>query len=512
MVGSNIGPYRVIRKMAEDRFGEVFEAIDPTRRKRVLIKSLRREAASRPEVLSRLYSEAQTLALLNHPHGARLYGFIRANDNLYLVMEFIEGESLRSILREKGRLEPHLALAVFHQILSAVKFAHELGVVHGDLKPSNIMVANFAQIKVLDFAIAPILGDLDIDPQISSAPYTAPEQIKGQPVDDRSDIYSLGVLLYELLVGKLPFSSDSSGADRGPMPPPSKLIAKCPPWLDAFLLRALAASPTDRFQSVAAMAQAMGPAFAARRRKNFLQSARDGIRQSVQRLAAGPAFLIAGAKQGGKRLAQATAQTQASFIRSFQTAVAAHNPWKWTKRGALRIESWMRGIRPRLRGVIRSSDRSALNERFSGFAQNNLKRYAVLATLLVSVLIETFVFRGANTLLSPELNSIPVLNRTGGVQSILEPLNSASAPAPAIEVASEPEPPKPLKRSNQFARVRSEGNELHHDALDSRRTVTYRSEPEKASRPVLPEPRLPETKRNPETKIAKVQLNIRWEN
>ena len=186
MVDRSIGPYKIVREIGEDRSLQVFQAVDATRNKAVILKSFEPEAAKRSEVEARLYSEAKTLALLNHPNIARIIGFVRASNRFYLVMEYVEGRSLESLLREKGRLDPNLALAIFHQIIAAVKFAHEMGVVHGDLKPSNVMVSSFAQIKLLNFAIAPILGDLDVDyPRPSSAPYIAAERINGEPADAR---------------------------------------------------------------------------------------------------------------------------------------------------------------------------------------------------------------------------------------------------------------------------------------------------------------------------------------
>jgi serine/threonine-protein kinase len=114
MVDSNVGPYKIIRQIAENSFAQVFEALDLTRKKKVCLKYLRPDAASRPEIESRLHSEAKTLALLNHPHIARLFGFVRRDDRLYLVMEFIEGETLEAVLKREGRLQLNVALAFFH--------------------------------------------------------------------------------------------------------------------------------------------------------------------------------------------------------------------------------------------------------------------------------------------------------------------------------------------------------------------------------------------------------------
>ena len=539
MVHRNIGPYKIIREVAEDRLGQLFEAVDSRRKKHVIIKSLRPEAASRPEVLSRLHSEAKTLALLNHPHIARIFGFIRVNNNLYLVMEFVAGESLRSVLKEKGRLDPNLVLAIFHQIIAAVKFAHELGVVHGDLKPSNIMVSSFAQIKILNFAIAPILGDLDIaNHGVSSAPYMAPERIAREPVDARSDIYSLGVLFYEAIVGRAPFPGNAQeeirrAACNSMLLPPSLLLSNCPKWLDAFLLRALAASPDERFPSVAAMAQAMGPAVPIRSKRISSKPLIDSIRHGVQRISSVPSTLYGTANRrvgslathlnGAVRIAR---QKQTGATRSLHSATAslrktliAVNPWIWTKRAAFKIQAWTCEIQSQSRSVRTRAIRipGRLTERFTGFAETNWKRYVVLATLLTAVIIETFIFGGTNTLLSPDFNSLPALSGNGAAQSVLEPLNLQ--PPPAIELASKPEPqPKIVKRKNRVAAVveppKGAPDRLHQEALNSKRTVTYRAEPENHfNRPALQDARVNEpSKRNPENNPAKPQLNVRWEN
>ena len=257
----------------------------------------------------------------------------------------------------------------------------------------------------------------------------------------------------------------------------------------------------------------------------------DSIRQGVERVSSIPSLLFGGASRmftglathlhGALSLAQ---QKSDSATRSLHTAtrslrriVKTVNPRMWTKRAAGQIQAWTHRTPLQFRTVSPAALRipERLKERLTGFAENNWKRYGVLATLVVAVLIETFIFGGANTLLNPEFNSIPALNQTGGAQSILEPLNPA---ATVVEVAADPEPPpKIAKRMNRGTKTSEPTNagaeDLHHEALNSKRTVTYREGDDPSSRAVLQDVRVSEpAKRNPENNTAKVQLNVRWEN
>jgi tRNA A-37 threonylcarbamoyl transferase component Bud32 len=370
MVDSRIGPYKFIREIAEDRLGHAFEATDVTNKKHVVIKSLRPEVANRPEIVSRLYSEAKTLARLNHPHIAKILGFIRRNDCLHLVMEFVDGESLQAILKGKTRLDPPVALAFFHQILSAVGFAHELGVIHGDLKPSNIMVSSFGQIKVLDFAIATILGSSDpVRPRVSTVRYLSPEQIRGEPVDVRSDIFSLGILLYEFIVGRAPFDRPGEvapGASPESTPlPPSLLVTNCPQWLDAFVLRALAPSPADRFPSIAAMWQALGAPSQAKKIGATAKHRRAWRQGVALRVSSAPIALFAATLRRCRSLGDTFAAT-ATIIRQKRAGVACAvragmetvNPATRFKGGALRINAYVHGLASVFRRISGNTERA----------------------------------------------------------------------------------------------------------------------------------------------------------
>lgn len=345
MVGNRIGPYKFLREIGADRLGQIYQARDVSTKKLVTIRALNRAAASRPETIERLYSQAKTLALLNHPHIARIFGFIRHNEQLFLVMEFIEGESFQSILKAKARLDPAVALAYFRQILSGVAFAHGLGVVHGDLKPANLMVTPFGRIKILDFAIAPILGDTEsAAPLAGTSPYRAPEQARGEPPDARSDIYSLGVMLYESLAGKPPFDEQSgSAASLGAATPlrPSLFSEKIPGWLDEIVLRAFAPAAADRFQTAAAMSLAMdasvdtGLRAAQKRRRWTLQPARRVASASVA--ATRRANTTVGNGIGAAKT-KARAQSAAATA-TVRRGAAKIQPLVWTRRGAKAVSS-----------------------------------------------------------------------------------------------------------------------------------------------------------------------------
>ena len=202
MLNTHIGPYQIIREIGQDSIGHSFEAVHEAPNKTVTLKYLRAETVT-PEILSRLYSEVRILALLDHPQIARVFGIVRRDGHLYLITEFLQGETLETILKKQGRMQPAIALALFRQMMAGVAFAHGLGVMHGDLKPSNVLVTDVdPPVKLLNFALAHVFGSNPVGSRDKNSRYIAPEQIEGNPPDARSDIYSLGMILYELIVGK----------------------------------------------------------------------------------------------------------------------------------------------------------------------------------------------------------------------------------------------------------------------------------------------------------------------
>ncbi|MBX6379007.1 MAG: serine/threonine protein kinase, partial [Clostridia bacterium] len=228
-------------------------------RRRVSIKVLRPEFAHDEAVVARFRREAEAVARLSHPNIVALYDVGRDGDVLYLVMEYVDGESLKERLRREGPMEPADAVRVVLQVLEALAHAHAHGVVHRDIKPHNILVTDGLHVKVTDFGIARAVDHATIvhtGTIIGSAHYFSPEQARGRMADARSDLYSTGVVLYELLSGRVPFQGDSPVSVavqhvQEPPPPLEDVRPGLPEGLGAIVRKALAKDPAQRYQTAA---------------------------------------------------------------------------------------------------------------------------------------------------------------------------------------------------------------------------------------------------------------------
>jgi len=266
-----IGNYKIVRELGAGAMGAVYEGLDVMVERRVAIKMLRAEIARQPDLIERFRAEAVTLARLNHPSIAMLYNFFREGEDYYMVMEFVAGKTLEAILQESGRLAPQTASDILQQALDGMAHAHRMGVLHRDIKPANIMVGADGQVKVTDFGIARVLGSSRMTREgriIGTLEYIAPERIKGEEADIRSDLYSAGVVLFEALAGKLPFASETDYAlmrAHVEQPPPmlSELGVARPPEMEAVLRKALAKSPADRYQTAEEFRDALAGAVTA---------------------------------------------------------------------------------------------------------------------------------------------------------------------------------------------------------------------------------------------------------
>jgi serine/threonine-protein kinase len=256
MLGQTIGKYRIVQRLGRGGMGTVYKAIDETLERDVAIKVLN-PGLGDSELLKRFRAEALTLARLNHPNIATLYELTRHDDELLMVMEFVRGEALDKLSERTGPMPFERAAYLCSQVLNALGHAHTAGVVHRDLKPANVMLTDSGIVKVMDFGIARMIGTehLTNDGFMMGTPaYMAPEQVMGQDVDGRADLYAVGVVLYRLLTGNLPFKADTAIAMvqkqiKDQPTPLRQFRAELPAWCEQILDRALAKAPGERFQT-----------------------------------------------------------------------------------------------------------------------------------------------------------------------------------------------------------------------------------------------------------------------
>lgn len=259
VAGERIGNFELLELIGSGGMGDVFRALDVGLERQVAVKILKPALASDAHLSERFREEAKTLAQLQHPNITQLYDLVEDRGRLGMSMEFAEGETLEDYLHRRGPLPFERAMKLFLQCLDAFDCAHRLGIVHRDIKPANVMICGQDRIKVMDFGVARILGSArhTIAGQMVGTPrYMSPEQIVGGEVDPRSDIYCLGILLFEMLTGEPPFRRGSDFAvmrsQVEEMPAsPSLLRTGLPDSACRLVLRALAKSPGDRFQSAA---------------------------------------------------------------------------------------------------------------------------------------------------------------------------------------------------------------------------------------------------------------------
>jgi len=261
------GRYELDGIVGRGGMAEVFRARDIRLDRVVAVKTLREDLARDATFQARFRREAQSAASLNHPSIVAVYDTGEDNSGPshvpYIVMEYVDGRTLRDLLRDDRRLLPERALEITDGVLRALDYSHRHGIVHRDIKPGNVMLTRTGEVKVMDFGIARAVSDAQATMTqtaqvIGTAQYLSPEQARGERVDARSDLYSTGCLLYELLVGRPPFLGDSPVAiayqhvRENPVPP-SQLDPEIPTWADSIVLRAMAKNPAQRYQSAADM-------------------------------------------------------------------------------------------------------------------------------------------------------------------------------------------------------------------------------------------------------------------
>ena len=262
------GRYRIGEKIAGGGMGTVFAATDEKLNRKVAVKCLADHLAGDASFVERFRREAQAAAGLSHPNIATVYDYGEEDGCHFIVMEIAEGRDLARVLREEGPLEPERAAPILGQICAALGHAHAAGIVHRDVKPANVILDDEGHVKVTDFGIARAAGDSKLTltgTVLGTAHYISPEQANGDALTPQSDIYSLGVVAYELLTGALPFTGESLMAVAmrhvsEQVPPPSGLNPGVPVAMDEIVERATSKDPEDRFADTDEMAAALSAA------------------------------------------------------------------------------------------------------------------------------------------------------------------------------------------------------------------------------------------------------------
>ncbi len=261
MVGERLGKFKIIKKIGKGGMGTVYLAVDEILGRYVALKVISQELSQSENIMKRFEVEAIAQARLNHENIISIYSYKVVEGTHFIVMEYVEGKSLKDLLREEGYLDIKKALEIFIGILSAIDYAHKKGVIHRDIKPSNIIVPPDGIPKIGDFGIAKVKGieGLTREGSVLGTPvYSSPEQISGGKITYKTDIYSLGVLLYEMLTGSPPFVNEKKDSLldvaekklKEKPGKPSSINPEIPDKLDKIILKALEKSPDKRYSSV----------------------------------------------------------------------------------------------------------------------------------------------------------------------------------------------------------------------------------------------------------------------
>lgn len=260
-----LGKYEIVKKLGEGGFGAVYLATDVKLKRNVALKALHPQVATDEMLAAYFEREALALARLEHLNIVRVYDYDQIDGVNFIVMEFVEGTNLDRLLKENQSLPLDQIVSVFRQILSALGYAHDHGVIHRDIKPSNIMLNGAGTVKITDFGIAKVAGTAKLTRTGTGAGsllYMSPEQIKGTNIDNRSDLYSVGVTLYQVVAGKTPFEADSdyeimTGHLEKVPPTPTQFDPAIPKDLEQLILKSLEKKPEKRFQNAIEMSEAL---------------------------------------------------------------------------------------------------------------------------------------------------------------------------------------------------------------------------------------------------------------
>ncbi len=271
LAGQTLGKYQVIERLGRGGMAEVYKAYHPQLERYAAIKVLHHFLAEGQDFTARFQREARAIAALQHPNIVQVYDFESQDDLYYMVMEFVDGGTLKDRLMQPGApLLLEQTARITREMAAALAYAHHQGVLHRDIKPANVLLGKDGRVVLTDFGIARILSDTQFTATgtlVGTPAYMSPEQGKGMPVSVTSDIYSLGVILYEMVTGKVPFDSDTPLAVihkhiNEPLPRPSSLNPDTPPALEAVIEKALEKEPANRYRQADELVRALDEALA----------------------------------------------------------------------------------------------------------------------------------------------------------------------------------------------------------------------------------------------------------
>jgi len=271
MIGSTLGNYQITEELGRGGMAVVYRAYQPSLNRHVAIKVLPPQLSFDPQFVERFQREARAAARLRHPNIVVIHDVGEQDGNYYIVMEYLEGRTLNQLIEQEGPLSPQRAAHIIDQVAAALDYAHQQGVVHRDVKPANIFVGKDDRVTLTDFGIAKAATDAEqltrTGMLMGTPEYMAPEQAEGSNVDHRTDLYSLGIVLYQMLVGRVPFRGTTPHATLHaviyePPPAPHQINLAVSPAVEAVVLKAIAKQPNQRFQSGAEFAAALKAALA----------------------------------------------------------------------------------------------------------------------------------------------------------------------------------------------------------------------------------------------------------
>ena len=260
------GKYRIIEELGKGGMGRVYKALDTEVNEKVALKLIKPEVALDKETIERFRNELKLARKIRHKNVCQMFDLNTREGTYYITMEYISGQDLKGLIRQSGRLAVETAVSIARQVCDGLEEAHELGIVHRDLKPGNIMVDRDGHARIMDFGIARSLkakGITGAGVMIGTPEYMSPEQVEGKEVDERSDIYSLGVILYEMVAGHVPFEGDTPFTigvkHKSEVPrPPKELNAQIPEDLNRVILRCLEKDKSNRYQSAGELRSELG--------------------------------------------------------------------------------------------------------------------------------------------------------------------------------------------------------------------------------------------------------------